>query len=91
MRIAFDVDGTLIEKTISGRDIPRHKVIDLLRWFQSQGHDVYVWSGGGIEYAKEWSHKLGLHDVTICPKGGLSMEISVDDEEVELAKVNIKV
>ncbi len=92
MRIAFDVDSTLIKKGITGREVPRHDVLDLYRWFQSHGCHMYVWSGGGVEYAQQWAEKLGLFDATIITKDEYhGIDISVDDMDVELAKVNIKV
>jgi len=92
MRIAFDVDNTLIKKGIDGRDVPRYEVIELLQWFADQRHHVYVWSGGGFDYARDWAEKLGLYNVGILSKDDThNIDISVDDEDVELAKINIKV
>lgn len=93
MKVAFDVDQTLIKKSWSGRDIPRFDVIELLYWFVDHGYQVFVWSGGGPDYASEWVEKLGLTNVA----GVLSkdeyhgIDISVDDQDVELAKINIRV
>jgi hydroxymethylpyrimidine pyrophosphatase-like HAD family hydrolase len=72
--IAFDVDGTLIDKD----DEPRHKVIDLYRAFQALGHDMVIWSGGGIGYAELWKHRLGLQGATL-PKFVTAVDIAVDD------------
>lgn len=93
MRIAFDVDDTLIQKDLSGRDVPRYEVIELLRWFVRQKHQVFVWSGGGVEYAKQVAERLGLPlGVSVLIKDDQNnIDISVDDMDVELAKVNIKV
>lgn len=102
-KIAFDVDHTIwkIEKGADGRphQVPDYDLIQVLRWFHNNGDEVYVWSAGGVDYAKTIVHKLGLdHIVTVIPKGiygepesGLKMDISFDDEEVNLASVNIKV
>ena len=50
MIIAFDVDDTLIVPSVAtgfDRDTPNYDVIMLYRWFQSQGHTMVIWSGGG--------------------------------------------
>lgn len=92
MKVAFDIDSTLIKKGIDGRDVPRYDVIELYKWFQSHMWHMYIWSGGGTEYAKSWAEKLGLYDATIISKDEYhNIDISVDDEDVKLAKVNIKV
>jgi len=79
MRIAFDVDRTLI--TIN--DTPRYPIIDLLFWFMKNTRcTIFVWSGGGIDYAQRWVEKLGLDklNVQVIEKGSQSMDIVVDDE-----------
>lgn len=96
LTIAFDVDGTLIGQTFSDEDTPKYEVIDLLHWFQRQGHTIIIWSGGGVDYARRWAEKLGLGDVVIAAKSRdsafvFNVDITVDDEECGLAKINIKV
>lgn len=100
MKIVFDVDGTLIHYEKDGEITPRYEVIDLLRWFQRNGSEVFVHSGSGLDYAKRWCQKLGL-DVIVVPKGDeREYDIAVDDEQIEIdqpagryirAKVFIKV
>lgn len=89
-RIAFDVDGTLIKKTDNG-DVPRYEVIAVLKTFQSFGHTIFVWSGGGEDYARMWAEKLGLlPDVRILPKKkDYDMDIAFDDHATSLAKVDV--
>ena len=94
--VAFDVDGTLIGQTYKDEDTPKYENISLLHWFQSQGHTIIVWSGCGFEYAERWAQKLGLGDIIIAEKSieeakRLGVDIAVDDEDVKLGKVNIKV
>lgn len=90
--IAFDVDGTLIKKGLYGEDVPRYDVIDLFHWFNSKNYYMYIWSGGGTEYAKRWSEKLGLTAGHIIVKQPTDfIDIAVDDEDVLLGAVNIKV
>ena len=89
-KIAFDVDGTLIHQVGEKEDTPRYDIIEMFHMFKNLGWDMYIWSGGGFDYAKRWSEKLGL-DATIAVKGSFKPEIAVDDLEVTLGKVNIKV
>lgn len=89
--VAFDVDGTLIQ--IEGTfypDSPRYDVIDMFRMYERIHCDMYIWSGGGIEYATRWAERLGLI-ATIIQKGSIVVDIAIDDEFVKLGKVNIKV
>jgi hypothetical protein len=63
MKIAFDVDDTLIVPGICvdlPRDIPNYETIAIYRWFQAQGNHMIIWSGGGVDYAAMWAEKLGL-------------------------------
>lgn len=99
LRIAFDVDGTLIHdgnpafKNSMGDpldDVPRYTVIELFRALEELGANLYIWSGNGTEYAAEWRDKLGLSAV-IAEKGSFKPEITIDDEDVDFGKVNLKV
>jgi hypothetical protein len=93
--IAFDVDDTLIVPAVATGlqvDTPNYENIALYKWFQSQGNYMIIWSGGGIDYAKRWAEKLGLKYDEICIKEkNENVDIAVDDCEVDLAKVNIRV
>jgi trehalose-6-phosphatase len=92
--IAFDVDGTLIHKmSESNMDVPKYDTILLLGTLSELPEvQIYVWSGGGVEYATRWCEKLGLlHVVKIVAKGSFIPDIAFDDEDVALGKVNIKV
>ena len=90
--IAFDVDGTLIRKTSTNLDIPRYEIIQILFSLYELGHEIYVWSGSGVDYADRWTEKLGLEEmVTVIAKGSRAMDICFDDELCELGKVNIAV
>ena len=85
LTICFDVDGTLI--TPQG---PRYDVIHMLFTLKALGHTIYVWSGGGVEYAEAWAAQLGL-GVPVLEKGALMPDIAVDDDAVTLGTVNLKV
>jgi phosphoserine phosphatase len=90
LKIAFDVDGTLIHQVGEKSDTPRYDIIALFKAFQNLGNDMYVWSGGGMDYAKRWAEKLGL-DCTIAEKGSFKPDICFDDMETSLAKVDVRV
>jgi predicted HAD superfamily phosphohydrolase YqeG len=91
-RIAFDVDGTLIRHTANG-DVPRYEVIAMLRTLVSLGHTVFVWSGGGTDYAEMWSRKLGLlPDVRVIGKSSsFGIQLAFDDEDLTIAEVTVRV
>lgn len=98
MTIAFDVDFTLINADNS----LNLNVGQLLIWFISNGDRIIVWSGGGVDYAKTWVSRLRYlsdedrENIIVIPKLLASakeydVDIAVDDEFVELGKVNIKI
>lgn len=84
--VGFDVDGTLID--LLSR--PRYDVISAFKFFKSINCKMIIWSGGGLDYARNWARKLGL-DATIINKGSMKVDIAFDDEDVELGEINIKV
>lgn len=91
-KIAFDVDGTLVEAYNQNSGKPNYRVIDMFRVFQKLGHEMIIWSGGGVDYAYQRGDQLGLHPFKALPKqAGQNVDIAFDDEEVELATVNIQV
>ena len=101
MRIAFDIDDTLIIPSVvtGDRDVPNYDTIAIYKWFQSQGHEMYLWSGSGVDWAKTWGEKLGLQPFTVMVKQRdythdpniPFIDIAFDDCDVDLAKVNVKV
>jgi hypothetical protein len=102
MRIAFDIDDTLIipsvalegeyYKRTSSYDVPNYETIAIYRWFQAQGNTMILWSGGGVDYARMWGEKLGLEpfEVIVKDKNG-AVDIAFDDCDVDLGTVNVKV
>jgi len=95
LKIFFDVDDTLIVPGVVtglGRDTPNYETIAVFRWFQSQGHDMGIWSGSGIDWASTWAEKLGLApcEIRIKQKSD-DIDLVFDDCDVDLGKVNIKV
>lgn len=97
MKIAFDVDDTLIKHdkgTLQSH--PNYDLIQVLRWFHRNGDRIFVWSAGGIDYAQMWVNKLGLTDfVKVIPKnnydGKTKIDVAFDDVDTNLATVDIKV
>jgi hydroxymethylpyrimidine pyrophosphatase-like HAD family hydrolase len=94
MRIAFDVDGTLIHQSGSREDTPRYDIIALFHSFEKLGYEMYIWSGGGVDYATRWKEKLGLN-AKVVEKGSFKPDIAVDDmaheSEFNLGVVNLAV
>ena len=93
LTVACDLDGTLLWAEGMGEepDSPRYDVIMLLGWLEGMfGCEISIWSGGGIEYASRWKQKLGLK-YPVVEKGSFIPDIAIDDEEVTLGKVNLKV
>lgn len=98
MKIAFDVDDTLIiPRIITGLEVdtPNYENIAIYNWFKAQGNYMIIWSGGGQDYARMWGEKLGLCADEYRDKGmgskDLTIDIAFDDCNVDLAKVNVKV
>lgn len=92
-RIAFDVDDTLIKHEPGKESCPDYGIISVLKWFVNNGHQVLVWSGGGVDYASMWVRKLGIQDIVtvVTKEDKYDVDIAFDDHHVELAKVTIKV
>jgi predicted HAD superfamily phosphohydrolase YqeG len=90
LNVAFDVDGTLIHQVGEAEDTPKYEVIALFHFFEKRGNNMFIWSGGGFDYAERWSQKLGLK-ATIAVKGSFKPDIAVDDMNVNLGVVNIRV
>ena len=94
MKIAFDVDDTLIVPSVvtGSVDTPNYETIAIYRWFQAQGHHMIIWSGSGIDWATRWAEKLGLSpDEIRLKEKAEDVDIAFDDCDVDLAKVNIQV
>jgi hydroxymethylpyrimidine pyrophosphatase-like HAD family hydrolase len=96
--VAFDLDGTLIYQAGELEDTPRNEVLQFLKLFHVFGCKVYLWSGGGVDYAKDWANKLGISElVTVVEKGSFVPDITIDDlqdevlrnAEKSLGKINI--
>lgn len=91
--VAFDIDGTLID---CGKRQPRHEILAMLWSFRLLPNvEVILWSGGGKEYAEQRARELFLSDLPCIGKpiwkGEPSVDISFDDQECKLGKINIRV
>lgn len=96
--VAVDVDGTLIHQVGESEDTPRYDVIQLVLLLREFGCDIYIWSGGGVDYATRWRDKLGLKFATVVAKGSFKPDITLDDMDLDfrnseksLGVVNIQV
>lgn len=94
MKIAFDIDDTIITPSVvtGDRDVPNYETIAVYKWFQAQGNQMILWSGSGMDWAETWGSKLGLQPFSVQPKQfDPAIDIAFDDCDVNLAKVNVKV
>jgi len=97
MKIAFDIDDTLIIPVVAtgfDRDVPNYDTIAIYQWFQRQGNYMILWSGGGEDYVKMWAERLGLTAHEMIAKDTRfadQIDIAFDDSDIKLAKVNVKV
>ncbi len=99
MRVAFDIDDTIYKVRVKYRDqAPDYDLIPVLIWFAKNGDEVYVWSAGGLDYAKTIVRKLGLDEyvTAVIPKPKLhgqdkNIDLCFDDCEVDLATVTVRV
>lgn len=78
LTVAFDVDGTLITKGPHSEDIPRYEVIKLFHALEALGCEMFIWSGGGEDYARHWRAKLGLR-AHVAVKGSFKADLAIDD------------
>ncbi|MBX3118557.1 MAG: HAD family hydrolase [Fimbriimonadaceae bacterium] len=79
MVIFVDVDDTLVRSAGSKR-MPMPGVVRHVRELKEQGAELYCWSSGGGEYARQSAQELGISDcfVAFLPKP----EVMIDDQAV---------
>jgi phosphoserine phosphatase len=58
--VYFDVDDTLV-RAAGTRRMPIVSVVDRVRSLHASGVTLYLWSGGGAEYARATSAELDVH------------------------------
>lgn len=93
MNVAFDVDGTIA--LWNGTECkPNYQIIELMRRHWRLGDKIYVWSGGGIDYAQSICRRLGIENLVdgyLVKEKRSDIHLCYDDMEVNLAKRNIQI
>lgn len=94
IKIAFDVDGTLrcnCTETCRNLNFNILTLFSILAGFKNT--EMYVWSGGGAEYARQFAneHALAVKDSHCISKiGAPEMDIAIDDiQDTALGKINL--
>lgn len=78
--IAFvDVDDTLM-RTVGAKRIPMPRMVERVKELHRGGAQLYLWSSGGADYARESAVELGISEcfLAFLPKPNLM----IDDQEV---------
>lgn len=94
LKIAFDIDGTLrCNCTVTCQD-SNQDIVDLFFILSKfKNTEMYVWSGGGSEYAARFAVKYALPvkaSHCISKIGALQMDIAIDDiQDTALGKLNL--
>ena len=94
VRIAFDVDGTLRCNHTETCQDPNEDIIELFRILDKfKNTELYVWSGGGAEYARQFARKFKLKvgDRRCISKiGAPQMDIAIDDiQDTAIGIINL--
>lgn len=94
IRVAFDVDGTLrCNCTETCQDLNKD-IVELYRILKKfKNTEIWIWSGGGKDYALQWAHRLELDfNVNRCISkiGAPQMDIAIDDiQDTALGNINL--
>ena len=93
-KIAFDVDGTLrcnCTETCQDANLDIVALFNILNKFKNT--ELYVWSGGGSDYARACAIRYGLaipEKRMISKFGAPQMDIAIDDiQDTALGKINL--
>jgi hypothetical protein len=100
--VAFDTDETIYKSWDPGDGsrsmMIRWDVINIAICLKQVGAKLVLWSGGGGEYAKSVANRMGLSFLfdefsmkSNADAERLCVDISFDDQLVDLGKVSIKV
>ena len=94
LSIAFDVDGTLRCNCTDTCQDPNADIVELFRILKKfKNTELYVWSGGGADYAYNFALKydLGVNQSRCLSKfGGFKPDIAIDDiQETALGMLNL--
>lgn len=94
IRIAFDVDGTLRSNKTPTDQTCNRRIVRLFETLNSfKNVELYVWSGGGADYAWRFAQLYDL-DVKkshcISKIGAPHMHIAIDDiQDTAIADINL--
>lgn len=97
MKVAFDIDDTLIIPSIVSESWENEGNMENIAKYmehKEKGDYMILWSGSGTTWAHNWNEKLQLNADEIRVKMKYEdspVDICYDDCIVDLAKVNIKV
>lgn len=95
IRVAFDVDGTLRCNHSETCEDPNKGIVKLFHILYSfKNTELYVWSGGGAEYALRFKnlYHLPIKDSHCIGKIGntIPMDIAIDDiQDTALGHINL--
>lgn len=90
IKVAFDVDGTLIYQAGELYETPRYDMVQAFKFFESIGCHMIIWSGGGMDYAERWAQKLGLK-AQILEKSSIKVDITFDDLFMTAGAINLMI
>lgn len=94
LRIAFDVDGTLRCNCTDSCQDPNERIVEGFKFLaHMKNTEMYVWSGGGADYARRFAEAYELPvkpSHCISKFGAPQMDLCVDDiQETALAHFNL--
>lgn len=94
IKIGFDVDGTLRCNCTDTCQDPNERIVELFKTLQSfKNTEMYVWSGGGAEYAARFAklYELPVKESHCIGKiGAPKMDIAIDDiQDTALGSINL--
>ena len=87
LTVAFDIDNCLVDADYN----PRDDVIDLFHIFEKLGCRMVIWSDDSVKYTEHWAKKLGLNAILAYKTYDIRADITFDDQDISLGKVNIQV
>ena len=77
----MDVDDTLV-RTVGSKRIPMPGVVRRVRALAEEGHELWLWSSGGAEYARTSAEELGIAELFagFLPKPGMILDDQAFEE-----------
>lgn len=101
MKVLFDVDETLVtgdpQLSNGAATEPNKPIVEMLKALAKAGHEVWVSSGGGLEYAVNQCDRLGISKYVsyVAPKDSnlykQNFDLSIDDMPTNWASINLQV